>query len=80
MKSVPDPDTDGIDASEVKGSCVVSFDVGENGRVSNVRVKKSSGSSDFDRACQAAMRRAHCVPAIQDHIPQVQPMTYSFNP
>ena len=80
VRSVPDPDTDGIDAADVHGSCVVSFEVGENGRVSSVGLRKSSGNADFDRACQEAMRRARCVPAIQDHIPQMQRMTYSFNP
>jgi len=65
--------------AEVKGPCVVSFEIGENGRVSNVRIRKSSGSADFDRACQDAIRRARCAPAIQDHIPQTQRMSYPFS-
>ncbi len=79
VSSVPDPDTSGVDPADVKGPCVVAFEIGENGRVSSVRIRKSSGSADFDRACQDAIRRARCVPAVQDHIPQVQKMTYSFS-
>lgn len=66
----PQPDLpSGLDPSELK-ECVLTVDVDDNGHVSRVRVKKSSGNGEFDDACERAIRRARFKPAVQDHIPQ----------
>ena len=87
MQSAKAPDdlsssvsADGIDASSLTNTTIiVRFDIDEQGHASNVRVTQGSGNTDMDRRCEDAVRHAHCQPAIQDHIPRVQRVTYTFN-
>ncbi len=72
----PSPDDlgvslDGIDGAAITNSkIVISFTIDETGRVRNARVTESSGSSELDNRYRDAIARAHCTPAIQDHIPR----------
>ncbi len=67
--SIQNPDTSAMDATTITGPCTISYEVGETGRVSNVRIKKSSGNHEYDSACQQAIQGARGTPAVQDHIP-----------
>lgn len=72
----PDPDSLGVSLAGINGTditnskIVISFTIDETGRVRNARVTESSGSSELDNRYLEAIRRAHCTPAIQDHIPR----------
>lgn len=70
VTDVPSVDTAGLglDPTTINGSCVISFKVTTTGRITDAHVKKSSGNSDYDQACLSALRQAHGVPGIQDHI------------
>ncbi len=67
--SIKLPDTSSMDTSSFTGPCIVSFEVGETGRISHARVKKSSGNHEFDNACVDAVQAGHGTPAVQDHVP-----------
>jgi len=68
--SIQNPDTSAMDATTITGPCTISYEVGETGRISNVRIKKSSGNHEYDSACQQAIQGARGTPAVQDHIPR----------
>jgi len=78
--SIQNPDTSAMDATTITGPCIISYEVGETGRISNVRIKKSSGNHEYDSACQQVIQGAKGTPAVQDHIPVGGATgTYSFS-
>jgi len=72
--------TDGIDSSTITNNkVIIAFVISEEGHVRNAHVRESSGNPDLDQRCIDAVRRARCVPAIQDHIPRDQTVRWTFN-
>lgn len=77
--SIKSPDTSAMDTGSITGPCVLTFEVSENGRISHVRIQKSSGNHDFDSACVDVVQGGRGTPAVQDHIPYSAPGVYTFS-
>lgn len=70
---------DGISGTDITNSkIVISFTIDGTGRVRGARVQEGSGSSELDNRYLEAIRRVHCTPAIQDHIPRESSQTITI--
>lgn len=58
---------------------VISFEVSEKGRATNIKVRTRSGNSEVDDACQEAVRSMRFQPAVQDHYFQSAHLTHKFD-
>lgn len=76
----PTVDASGIDPPPTD-ECVVSATITVDGQIRHVRVKKQSGSIEFDNRCVDAVQRdARGVPAVQDNEKYEASAEYSFPP
>ncbi len=67
-----------IDASSLSGDCVLEIYVDATGHVSRVRIKHSSGNSQWDNICADAVKVVRFQPAYQDHLPQSEVYEKSY--
>ena len=71
---------DDIDSNSLTNDKVlISFTIDETGHVRNARIKESCGNPELDNRILEAVQRAHCTPAIQDHIPHEAHLTKPFS-
>jgi TonB family protein len=74
---VPAPDVSGL-TTEPSNNCVISYTVDEEGHITRVRIKQTSGSPDFDDRCKAICEHLRYKPAVQDGIPHSFPVLQTF--
>lgn len=82
--SVPNDVRDNISTGDIDSSTltndkiVISLVIDGTGHVQSAHIKEGCGNSDLDNRVLEAVKRVHCTPAIQDHIPREVHMNYTY--
>ena len=68
-----------VDTGSLRSTTIViAFVVDERGHPTRIRVKQSSGNSDYDQAAVSAVSRARFLPAVQNGEPRDAPWEMRF--